>query len=322
MIAGRPLWLAKQAACRAAVAPARPILLRDSMPAVALRAYSRPAEGPRGPSLPPNGTPPKSMGPVNLPAAVLFVATGLGLFFYFKHEKARMAEVKKQQLEKEQQSVGRPRIGGPFQLVSSTGHPFTDQDLLGSFSLIYFGFTNCPDICPEELDKMSCVVDDVAREHGQVINPVFVTCDPARDRVPAVAEYIADFHPRMVGLTGSYDDIKKACKAYRVYFSTPPGADPTSDYLVDHSIFFYLMDPEGRYVDAFGKASTVEDVREKVLDYVARWKEAGLPLSEANAKSKVASDGRPLSTNEELFSEPEAVPSIPPVVVPAEERLV
>jgi len=321
MILARPLSLARHAARRAAVVQAMPTISRACVPVLA-RAFSAPASGSDGQPAP-RGTPPGPAGPFNLPAAVLFVATGVGLYYYFKHEKARLTEVKKQQLEKEQQSVGRPRIGGPFQLVSSTGHPFTDEDLLGSFSLIYFGFTNCPDICPEELDKMSTVVNDVAREHGHVINPVFVTCDPARDRVPAVAEYIADFHPRMIGLTGSYDAIKKACKGYRVYFSTPPGADPTSDYLVDHSIFFYLMDPEGRFVDAFGKSSTAEDVREKVLDYVARWKQAGLPLSEANAKVKAASDGRPLSTDKELFSEPSAVPSIPPAVQPtAEGRLV
>ena len=145
------------------------------------------------------------------------------------------------------------------------------------------------------------MVDEVAKTHGPVINPVFITCDPARDRVPLVAEYIADFHPRMIGLTGTYDEIKQACKAYRVYFSTPPGADPTSDYLVDHSIFFYLMDPEGKFVDAFGKSSTKDEVLGKVLDYIQRWKNTGIPLSEANAKEKAATDGRPTSNERSLF---------------------
>ena len=218
--------------------------------------------------------------------------------------------------------MGRPRIGGPFSLVSSTGHPFTHEDFLGIFSLIYFGFTNCPDICPEELDKMSTVVDEVAKTHGPVINPVFITCDPARDRVPLVAEYIADFHPRMIGLTGTYDEIKQACKAYRVYFSTPPGADPTTDYLVDHSIFFYLMDPEGKFVDAFGKSSTKDEVLGKVLDYIRRWKNTGIPLLEANAKEKAATDGRPTSSDRSLFEEPSSEPSIPPAVLTTEARMV
>lgn len=251
---------------------------------------------------------------------MLFVATGIGLYYYFKHEKAKLEENKKRKLEN--QAVGRPRIGGPFSLVSSTGHPFTHEDLLGSFSLIYFGFTNCPDICPEELDKMSTVVDEVAKTHGPVINPVFITCDPARDRVPLVAEYVADFHPRMIGLTGTYDEIKQACKAYRVYFSTPPGADPTSDYLVDHSIFFYLMDPEGKFVDAFGKSSTKDEVLGKVLDYIQRWKNTGISLSEANAKEKVATDGRPTSNERSLFEQPSSEPSIPPAVLTTEARMV
>lgn len=126
------------------------------------------------------------------------------------------------------------------------GYKVTHKDLEGSFSLVYFGFTNCPDICPEELDKMGEVVDSIDATHGPIINPIFISCDPARDDLSLVSTYIADFHPRLVGLTGSYEAVKAACKAYRVYFSTPPNADPKGDYLVDHSIFFYLMDPEGR----------------------------------------------------------------------------
>lgn len=246
------------------------------------------------------------------------MATGIGLYYYFQHEKQKIDQRRLQQMQ--EQGVGRPLIGGPFSLVSSTGHGMTEKDLLGSFSLIYFGFTNCPDICPEELDKMSQVVHAIDKEHGEVINPVFITCDPARDRVPLVAEYIADFHPRMVGLTGSYDDVKKACKAYRVYFSTPPGADPTQDYLVDHSIFFYLMDPEGKFVDAFGKSTTEEEVLAKVRDYVQRWTKEGLPLEKAMAKQRAASDGRSMTSNQELFSAPSTVPSKPPAV--QEGRLV
>lgn len=106
--------------------------------------------------------------------------------------------------------------------------------MLGKWTLIYFGFTNCPDICPEELDKMSNVVTQIDKEKGPIVRPVFVSVDPARDSVPAVASYVAEFHPRLVGLTGDYDNVKKTCKVYRVYFSTPPDAKATDDYLVDH----------------------------------------------------------------------------------------
>lgn len=85
--------------------------------------------------------------------------------------------------------------------------------------------------------------------------------------------YVIDFHPRLLGLFGDYASTKEACKSYRVYFSTPQTAKATDDYLVDHSIFFYFMDPNGQFVDAFGKASTVEDVVARVQKEVGVWKE-------------------------------------------------
>lgn len=161
-------------------------------------------------------------------------------------------------------------------MTTHTNQPFNDTDLLGKFSLIYFGFTNCPDICPEELDKMSAVVDEADKALGEeLVQPVFISCDPARDTVEQTARYVADFHPRLIGLTGTYDDVKRACKSYRVYFSTPPDASPDDDYLVDHSIFFYLMDPKGGFVDAFGKNSTASEVTKKVLDAVEKYKRTG-----------------------------------------------
>ncbi|GAA6042548.1 hypothetical protein JCM8097_004661 [Rhodosporidiobolus ruineniae] len=212
-------------------------------------------------------------GPFTLKAGALFVATGLGLYYYFAQEKAKMQEKKRQ--ENAQARVGRPKIGGPFVLTDQNGKEFSEKDLLDKWSMVYFGFTNCPDICPEELDKMTVVVDDISKSHQTDILPVFITCDPARDDVNAVKTYVKDFHPSLVGLTGSYDDIKKTAKAYRVYFSTPPTAKPGDDYLVDHSIFFYLMDPTGKFVDAFGRSMAAEDVTAKVGGYLEEWKMGG-----------------------------------------------
>jgi len=213
-----------------------------------------------------------AIGPFTWRAGALFVATGVGLYYYFDQEKAKVKEKKRQ--ETATTSIGRPNIGGPFSLTTHHDPPrtFTERDLIGKFSLIYFGFTNCPDICPEELDKMGAVVDETDKLTGkQLIQPLFISCDPARDTIEQVRSYMQDFHPRMTGLTGSYENVKQACKSYRVYFSTPPDAKPTEDYLVDHSIFFYLMDPNGQFVDAFGKNSTAEDVTRKVMESVQRW---------------------------------------------------
>jgi protein SCO1/2 len=101
---------------------------------------------------------------------------------------------------------------------------------------------------------------------------VFVSVDPARDSAPQIARYLRDFHPRFVGLTGAYAAVKAACKAYRVYFSTPPGAKAEDDYLVDHSIFVYLLDPAGAFVEAFGQSSTADEVVARTEKELAAWR--------------------------------------------------
>jgi len=192
------------------------------------------------------------------------------MYWYFANEKAKVQEQKRK--EAAASKVGRARVGGPFSLITQAGAPFSEQDMLGNWSLVYFGFTNCPDICPDELDKMTEVVKTMDIEYGPIVQPIFISCDPARDSVEQMRAYISDFHPRMIGLTGTYDAVKATCKAYRVYFSTPPNTKPGDDYLVDHSIFFYLMDPKGDFVDAFGKSNSADDVRQKVRKAVQEWK--------------------------------------------------
>ncbi|WVQ94756.1 hypothetical protein IAU59_001837 [Kwoniella sp. CBS 9459] len=230
-----------------------------------------------------------NVGPFTWKAAALFIATGVGLYFYFESEKAAVMERRRAELASK--SIGKPQIGGPFQLNAHDGRIFTEKDLLGKWTLIYFGFTHCPDICPEELDKMGDAIEMVDKKIGKEgVMPVFISVDPARDTLPQVKKYIREFHPRMVGLVGDYEAVKNTCKKYRVYFSTPPDATATDDYLVDHSIFFYLMDPLGQFVDAFGKATTADQVAEKVLDAMGKWEAAGgnaaagVPLPEASRR--------------------------------------
>jgi protein SCO1 len=119
-----------------------------------------------------------------------------------------------------------------------------------------------------------------------IFQPVFISLDPARDTLPQIALYLKDFHPSFVGATAPSSDassdpnaptpyaaLKSVCKAYRVYFSTPADADPNGDYLVDHSIFIYLMDPNGQFVEAFGQAKTTEEIVERVEKEIGLWKE-------------------------------------------------
>ncbi|KAK7061231.1 hypothetical protein R3P38DRAFT_2677057 [Favolaschia claudopus] len=200
-------------------------------------------------------------------SAAVFILTGIGLLFYFRHEKAKVLE--QQEQERASKAYGRPSVGGPFSLTTHTGEPYTEQNLLGKWSMVYFGFTNCPDICPAELDKMGLVLEAAEKEHGKIFNPVFVSVDPARDSPSRIAVYLKDFHPAFTGIVGSYQSVKAMCKAYRVYFSTPPNAKPEDDYLVDHSIFVYFMDPKGQFLEAFGQTVTVEEMLEKIRGEIA-----------------------------------------------------
>ena len=148
----------------------------------------------------------------------------------------------RQRIADTSKGMGKPKVGGAFALTDQHGRPFTDQDLRGKYALVYFGFTHCPDICPEELDKMAEMIELVKRAAGgSVLRPVVVSCDPARDTPAVMKKYLQEFHPDMIGLTGTWEQVKATCKAYRVYFSTPEDVKPGQDYLVDHSIYFYLM---------------------------------------------------------------------------------
>ncbi|KAM7209673.1 SCO1/SenC domain containing protein [Naviculisporaceae sp. PSN 640] len=208
-------------------------------------------------------------GPFSWKAGTLFVLTGAGLLWYFDREKERM---QRKRVADATKGVGKPKVGGPFELIDQNGNTFTDQDLKGKYSLVYFGFSHCPDICPEELDKMAKMFDLVQTERPNVLLPVFVTCDPARDDPKVLKEYLSEFHPSFIGLTGTYDQIKAMCKAYRVYFSTPTQVKPGQDYLVDHSIYFYLMDPEGDFVEALGRQHSPEQAAKIILDHMKDWR--------------------------------------------------
>ncbi|KAF2397437.1 protein sco1 [Trichodelitschia bisporula] len=198
----------------------------------------------------------------------VFVVTGIAIIVYFREERERL---ERKRIAEQTKGIGKPKVGGPFSLIDHEGRPFTSEDLKGKYSLVYFGFTNCPDICPDELDKMADMIDRVKATSGDVLLPVMITCDPARDSPEILKKYLAEFHPDIIGLTGSYDEIKNTCKVYRVYFSTPPHLKPGQDYLVDHSIYFYLMDPEGDFVEAIGRNFTAEQAAKVIRDHINDW---------------------------------------------------
>ncbi|KAJ6157436.1 Mitochondrial metallochaperone Sco1 [Penicillium chermesinum] len=206
-----------------------------------------------------------STGPFSWKAAALFILTGAGMMLYFRVEKARLERKRIAEMSK---GVGRPKVGGPFVLKDTDGKEFTAEDLKGKYAFVYFGFTHCPDICPDELDKMAEIIDKVkeATKDDKLFLPVFF------------GEYLKEFHPDIVGLTGTYEQVKHVCKQYRVYFSTPRDVKPGEDYLVDHSIYFYLMDPDNDFVECIGRQDTPESASKVILEHINDWKREGRPL--------------------------------------------
>jgi len=133
-------------------------------------------------------------------------------------------------------------IGGPFQLIDQNGQAVSEADFAGRFMLVYFGFTHCPDVCPTELQTMANAIDRLGGDAARVA-PVFITVDPERDTPDQLKGYVAAFHPRMVGLTGSPEQIATVAKAFKIYYSKAQNAG--GDYQVDHTSFVYLMGPDG-----------------------------------------------------------------------------
>ncbi|KAJ4980204.1 hypothetical protein NE237_010984 [Protea cynaroides] len=211
-------------------------------------------------------------GPVSWLSFLLLVTTGAGLIFYYDKEKKRHIEEinNASTAVKQGPSVGKAAIGGPFKLVNHDGKSVTDKDFLGKWTLIYFGFTHCPDICPEELLKLAAAIDKIKEKAGIEIVPVFISVDPERDTVEQVREYVKEFHPNLIGLTGNADEIREVARAYRVYYMKTE--DEGSDYLVDHSIIMYLMDPGMGFTKFFGKNYDVDQLAEGVIKEVKEYK--------------------------------------------------
>ena len=163
-------------------------------------------------------------------------------------------------------------IGGPFTLVDQNGKTRTDKDFRGKFMLIYFGYTYCPDVCPTTLQIMSVAMNLLGKDANQVV-PIFVTVDPERDTVSQMRDYVKNFYPGMVGLTGSAEAIRKAAKAYRIYYRKsdvgPDGkkAGP-KDYLMDHSSIVLLMDRQGHYVTHFTPQTSSKEMAAEIRQHL------------------------------------------------------
>jgi len=152
-----------------------------------------------------------------------------------------------------------PAIGGPFTLVDQNGRTVTSDSLKGKPSLIYFGYTFCPDVCPTSLLLMETAVDKLGPDAAKKVNLVFITIDPERDTQKLIKDYVTNFGPTFIGLTGTPDQVTAAARAYRVYYQKVPGKDG-APYLMDHSSIVYLLDRNGRFITHFTHEAKAEAI--------------------------------------------------------------
>src|ERR1044072_3750357 len=156
-------------------------------------------------------------------------------------------------------------IGGPLQLTDHTGQTVTQTDLQGKPTLIFFGFTHCPDVCPTSLFEISEVLRAMGKDADRV-NAWFISVDPERDTAAAMKDYLSSFDPHLQGLTGSPDAVARVISGYRVYAKKVPLKD--GDYTMDHTAVVYLMDRDGKFVAPFNLKRTPEEAAQDLKRYL------------------------------------------------------
>lgn len=200
-------------------------------------------------------------------AVAAFAALGvmvLGLFGYAQYIKSGdpYAECRTSSVG------GGGAIGGPFTLVDQNGKTVTDTDVITKPSLVYFGYTYCPDVCPLDTARNAEAID-ILEEQGFEALPVFISIDPARDTPDTLKEFAANIDDRMIALTGTPEQVAQASKAYRTYFKKQESDDPEF-YMMDHSTFTYLVLPETGFVDFFRRDDSAEQIAERTACYLSK----------------------------------------------------
>ena len=192
-------------------------------------------------------------------ALVALIGGGLGYVLVADRGGDRFAQCRESQ-------VAGGDIGGPFTLVNSRGETVTDEDVITGPTLIYFGYTFCPDVCPLDTARNAEAVDVLAAK-GYEVTPVFISIDPKRDTPEVVGAFAANLHERMIGLTGSPEQVKAASAAYKTYYQAQgDGSDPY--YTVDHSTFTYLVLPEHGFVEFFRRDATAAALAERTACFI------------------------------------------------------
>lgn len=162
---------------------------------------------------------------------------------------------------------GKAAVGTPFTLTNPQGKRVSLADFRGKIVLLYFGYTSCPDVCPTDLLALAQTVKSLGKQ-GDQVQPVFITLDPARDTRDLLRGYAAAFHPRLIALTGSEDDIRRVATAYKVFYEKVR-IERADRYLMDHSAFTFLLDRTGKYILFFPPGTTPERMTVMVREQLA-----------------------------------------------------
>ena len=157
---------------------------------------------------------------------------------------------------------GRGTVGGPFSLTDQTGRRRNDTEFRGKLLIIYFGYTYCPDVCPTELQQIGLAVEHLG-DVGSAVQPLFITIDPARDTPEVLAQYVPSFHPRLLGLTGTSDEIAAVAQEFKVVYTKYQPSDG-GPYLIDHTGFVYIVDRSGKYRGFFPPGTPEDRMREMI----------------------------------------------------------
>jgi protein SCO1/2 len=198
-------------------------------------------------------------------ALVILVTAFLGVLWYLTRpvptDADRFAACRSSTI-----AGGPGSIGGPFTLINDRGETVTDRDVITEPTILYFGYTFCPDVCPMDSARNADAVDLLAKR-GISTTPVFISVDPKRDTPEAVGDFAYNLHEKMIGLTGTPEQVKSASTAYKTYYkaNTDEGGDY---YLVDHSTFSYLVLPDHGFVEFFRRENTAEEIADSVACFV------------------------------------------------------
>lgn len=195
------------------------------------------------------------------PLAVLALAAAIGLYAAVtaQHNGGRP-------LSAVTPAAGESAIEGHFSLTDHNGAAVTSETYNGQYRLVFFGFTACPAICPAGMKKMTEALNLLDKD-AERVQPLFITLDPARDTASVMKDYAAQYHPRIVGLTGTQEQVTAVQKEYKVY-ATRVEDDVTGSYNIDHSSFIYLMGPDGKFLTVFGSDETPAAVADTVRHYL------------------------------------------------------